>query len=199
MSSNTASRASTAKNSIDNDSVYREEARSAHDGLRDEYVGKVDTKAKEYAKANKCGALRKLRERAGEIWTEAGEVAATHESGCQTRVAVKPKTPKKPRDPKPKDPKPKDPPPDTSGKSASELTNEARVAAKSGQFGKAIRLCEQALAKKRGDQDAAMVCVIAACNLKNAAKAKRYINKLRSAGRKGMARQICLKQGVKVD
>ena len=44
-----------------------------------------------------------------------------------------------------------------------------------------------------------MVCVIAACNLKNAAKAKRYIGKLRSAGRKGMARQICLKQGVKVD
>ena len=185
-------------NEIDNDSVYREEARDTHDGLRDDYVTTVDAKAKEYAKAKKCGALRKLKDRAGEIWTEAGEAAAAHEDSCDTRVAVKPRDPK-PRDPKPKDPKPKDPPPDTSGKSAAELTNEARSAAKSGQFGKAIRLCEQALAKKRGDQDAAMVCVIASCNLKNATKAKRYINKLRSAGRKGMARQICLKQGVKVD
>jgi pSer/pThr/pTyr-binding forkhead associated (FHA) protein/tetratricopeptide (TPR) repeat protein len=191
---------------LDNDSFYREEARDTHDSLRDEFVAKTEAQAKELVRTNKCANLPKLEEKAGAVWPEAGAVVAAQRAICDQRVAVKdpPTNGKKPPDDK------KPPPgddddggsavdPSAAGKTAAQLTEEARVAAKTGQFGKAIRLCESALALDKNDQDAAMVCVIASCNLKNVSKAKKYIGKLRSDSRKGMARQICLKQGVKVD
>jgi len=182
---------------IEADSVYREAARPAHDQLRDEYVAKIEERAQALASAKKCTDLRKLEANAGKIWQEAGAAASRYLSKCSRTAQVDTPHRKPPHEEKKPPPEDKTPPP--SGKSAAQLTADARAAAKAGQFGKAIRLCEQALSIKNGDQDAAMVCVIASCNLKNATKAKRYIGKLRSAGRKGMARQICLKQGVKVD
>ncbi len=189
---------STLFEDIENDSVYREQARPAHDQLRDEYVQKTEDRARVLASGKKCRDLRKLEASAGKIWTEAGAAAGRYLEKCSTASRAH-KTPDRKPPPVDRKPPPEDKTPPPSGKSAAQLTADARAAAKAGQFGKAIRLCEQALSIKNGDQDAAMVCVIASCNLKNASKAKKYIGKLRSAGRKGMARQICLKQGVKVD
>jgi hypothetical protein len=84
------------------------------------------------------------------------------------------------------------------GDEVSELTNAARDAAKSGQWGRALALGEKALAIDPADQEARMVCAIAACSLRSAAKAERHLGALRSPSRRGMARQICLKNGVEL-
>ena len=49
----------------------------------------------------------------------------------------------------------------------------------------------------RSNQEAVMVCALAACNLKSKGKAKKYIGRL-SASRAGLARQSCLRNGVDV-
>jgi len=196
---------------IDAMSVYKEQARDEHDRLRDEYVAARTAEAQALAKASKCRDLAKLSEKAGAVWPEAAEAVDKVAESCTERVASTAPDPKPDRrdtrratsaakpDPKP-DPEEDDSKgsSDTSGKDANELTNEARAAAKTGQWGKALRLCEAALAQKSGDQEAAMVCALAACNIKSASKAKKYMAKLRSPSRKGMARQICLKNGVDI-
>jgi hypothetical protein len=67
-----------------------------------------------------------------------------------------------------------------------------------GSWGKALRLCDEAAEKDRGDQDNAMVCALAACNIKSASKARKHMARLKSPSRKRMARQTCLKNGVDV-
>jgi ABC transport system ATP-binding/permease protein len=192
---------------IDGDSVYKEQARPDYDRLVDEYTRRKVSEAEKLAAKGKCADMKRLAEEGRRISPSIGdEIDAVNCGG----VAVAPKDPsdpvKPPKDP-PKDPvkPPKDPPPDPppggdgdSAKSAAELTAEAREAARSGQWGKALRLCESAAAKDRGDQDNAMVCALAACNIKSASKAKKHMDRLKSPSRKGMARQTCLKNGVDV-
>jgi Flp pilus assembly protein TadD len=74
--------------------------------------------------------------------------------------------------------------------------DQAKAAAKDTQYGKALRLCRAALGKRPGDQEATMVCAIAACNLNNEVAAKKYVRRIKSAQRKSMARQICLKHNI---
>lgn len=82
---------------------------------------------------------------------------------------------------------------------AASLLVQSRDAAKRGEWGKALRLSEKYLDSHRGDAEALMVAALAACNLKNKRLATAYIGKLSSPTRKGMARQICLRNGVEID
>jgi hypothetical protein len=115
-------------------------------------------------------------------------------------VKVSPRAPKKAVDPPKTVPadEVKDELPDRADMTVRELTSQAKAAVKAQQLGKGLRICEQALAKKPGDQEAVMVCAIAACKLKQATKAKRYIGRLRSSQRSSMARQICLTNNIVV-
>jgi hypothetical protein len=81
------------------------------------------------------------------------------------------------------------------GDCPTQLMDDARAAAKNTQWGKALRLCEQRLACDKGDNGAVLVCAIAACNMKNTAKAKAYISRL-SSSQQSFARQSCLRNGV---
>jgi hypothetical protein len=84
------------------------------------------------------------------------------------------------------------------GSSAEALTNEARAAAKTGEWGRALRLVDQALALDPTSQDALMVGILAACNLHNADRARDYHDRISSPARRGMGRQSCLKNGVEI-
>ena len=64
-------------------------------------------------------------------------------------------------------------------------------------FGKARRLCSQALEIKRGDSRAASVCAIASCSLGNERQAKRYYN-MTAGQRKNQVYQICITKGLNV-
>ncbi len=188
---------------IDQDSVYRDRSRDMHDRLRDQYVANTLVQAKRLVRAKKCRELAQMAERAGAVWAEAGQAVGIEVEAC--RAAEAPPVPRPPRPPPP-EPAPVDEPVDeptdiddgTGGKSALQLIAEAEQAAKVGQFGRALRLCEDALRKQRGHQQAVMVCAIAACNLKNLTKAKQYYNQIQASSRKSMARQICLRNSVKL-
>ena len=85
----------------------------------------------------------------------------------------------------------------TGGGTAEQLADQAANAARAGEYGKALRLAEESLA--RGvTQPALTTAAIAACNLKEADKAKRYVAKL-SGQRQGMVRQVCLRNNVSID
>ena len=78
-------------------------------------------------------------------------------------------------------------------------TAQARDAARNGQWARALSLCESAASMDSGDQDTAMVCALAACNIKSASKAKTHLDRLRSPSRRGMAVRTCKKNGVIID
>jgi pSer/pThr/pTyr-binding forkhead associated (FHA) protein len=201
---------------IDPTSVYKEQARDDHDRLRDEYLADLDAKIARLA--TNCRKLKAIK--VPPEWTAAGEKLQSAINNCEQAVAAKKDTRRTTKRSSSGGSSSggsssggsssggsssggsssggSSSGGSTSSKSAAELTNEARAAAKTGHWGKALRLCESALAKKSSDQEAAMVCALAACNIKSASKAKKYMKKLRSPSRKGMARQICLKNGVDI-
>ena len=79
-------------------------------------------------------------------------------------------------------------------------SSASEAAARNGQYGKALRLCEDALRVDKSNVRATTACAIAACNLKLAAKAKTYINRLAGQGARHAAmRQICLRLQVPID
>jgi hypothetical protein len=77
-----------------------------------------------------------------------------------------------------------------------QLHDEARDAYRSDQFGRALNRCEMALALRPGDQAATLTCAFAACRMKQAAKAKKFMRSLSSETRQDMVRQTCIKSGV---
>ena len=195
---------------IDGDSIYKEKAREAHDRMRDEYVGAVRGRAAGLAKQSKCKDIDRLAEQASNLWPEAGDAARAEGEKCQTAVATV-----EPKDKTPKDKTPKDKTgsgsgssggssssgggsSSSSGKSVQQLVDDANAAARNGQYGKALRSAEDALKQDSGNSQALTAAAIAACNLKDTSKAKKYIGKL-SGQRQGMVRQVCLRNNVNVD
>ena len=86
------------------------------------------------------------------------------------------------------------------GRTAAELTAEAQTAARAAQWGKALNLSEQALGARpdSGTRLAAVTtAALAACSLKNLAKARQHYAQL-PAARQAMIRQRCLANGVDV-
>ncbi|MCE9578207.1 MAG: FHA domain-containing protein [Deltaproteobacteria bacterium] len=193
---------------IDPDSIYKDRARDLHDKLHTQYVNDNLVRAKQLAAQHKCKDVAKLGEQAGKIWPDAKD--AINGVACSEAVAVNPpgggggsgKPPGGGGDVTPPgggggSAKPPGGGGDSGGNPAA-LLDEAKAAAKNSQWGKALRLCEEAMRSSKGNQEAVMVCALASCNLKNTAKAKLYIGQLGSA-RAQMARQSCLRNGVEVE
>jgi pSer/pThr/pTyr-binding forkhead associated (FHA) protein len=186
------------------DSIYKDRARDIHDKLHTAFVNDNVARARALAGQHKCKDIAKLGEQAGRIWPDAKD--SIDAVACNEAVAVAP--PDGGHKPPPGGGSGSDggtkPPPDGGGGGTppagnpAALLDEAKAAAKNSQWGKALRLCEEAMRSDKNNQEAVMVCALASCNLKNTAKAKAYIGRL-GAARAGMARQSCLRNGVEVE
>jgi pSer/pThr/pTyr-binding forkhead associated (FHA) protein len=186
---------------IDKKSAYHGEAQQEHDRVRDAYITAVEAEAEALFDQRKCPIIRKLQQDATKQWAEAGQRVGEVFDACRKAVPPPP-TPRRP-------PPTPTPPPDTtepdepdaaterSNKSFDELLGEAQEAARSNLYGKARRLCSQALEVRRGEPRAVMVCAIAACNLGNARLAKRYYA-MATTDQKNQLYQICRNKGIEV-
>lgn len=193
------------------DSIYKNRARDDHDRIRAEYTKAVMAQADAFAKKGKCKELSDLVARSRATWDSVGdEVAAV---GCNrpTQVAVK-ETVKSDQTTNAEQPKDNTPPPpsdedkqptddeessdDKPTKSYEQLMEEAKEAAKQGQYGKARKQCADALKLRPKDPDAVTLCGLAACNMKNAKLAKKY-QEMANPQRKQIIRQFCLKAGLR--
>lgn len=199
---------------IDDESVYKELARPKHDEIRNDYVDQVRKVADKMAKRKQCARIAREAKKAAKLWEEAERVWNEALDECnRIKNAVATNTPNNDR-PRPRNPKPRNPKPKngnngttnngttnngaTSGLSANQLAAQARNAVQQGQWGKGLLLCQKALAKSPNHQESVTVCAFAACMLRNKAQATRYMNKMRAADRRAMARSICLRNGVQV-
>lgn len=183
-------------------SVYKVKAQPDHDRLKAEYVAYQGQVAGKAAAKGDCREQRRMARQVIPQWPEAREAILSH--SCRVAVARAPKesggssssgdaSASSGGDGSTTSGGASSPP---AGPDYDELMVEAKAAARDNHMAKAHRLCRQALDRKPGDQDATMVCGIAACNLNKAAQAKKYIAKTKSSTRKGMIRQICLRNGV---
>lgn len=186
---------------IDKKSTYRDEAQQEHDRVRDAYVSAVEAEAEALFDQRKCPIIRKLQQDASKQWPEAGQRVGEVFDACRKAVpAPQPRRPTPTPTPTPPDTtEPDEPevPPERSNKSFDELLNEAQEAARNNLYGKARRLCSQALEVRRGEPRAVMVCAIAACNLGNARLAKRYYA-MATTDQKNQLYQICRNKGIEV-
>lgn len=64
------------------------------------------------------------------------------------------------------------------------------------RYEEALELCGQAVEQNPDDQQAIVACVIASCNLKQSAKAQKYMRRVKSAVRKAGLKQICMRLDV---
>ncbi len=91
-------------------------------------------------------------------------------------------------------PKPPPTPPDPDISTA-ELVEQAEKALMGTQYGKGSKLCAQVLDREPENQRALTACVIAACNLRQSSKAKKYIRRIKSSQRRQGLKQICTRIG----
>ncbi len=188
--------------SIDRESVYRVKGQPEHDRMRDEYVEQTERRARRAARRGQCDQLRRIAADARSIWPEAGSAVAG--IPCRQRVADASSERTETGEPDPPDQQ-DEPTRQPSGQQAggsqppvSEVVEEAQAAARSGEYARALRLCEDALRRSRGHSQALMVCLISACNLRNVSKARHYMSQI-SGDQRLYARQICLRNGVDVE
>jgi len=88
----------------------------------------------------------------------------------------------------------------TGPKAADDLAQESETFVKRGMYANAMKKCEKALTVNDGHARALTACVIAACNLKLAAKARTYQSRLKAhPARHAQTRQICLRNSIDVD
>lgn len=198
---------------IDQNSIYKDQAREIHNDVRDKYVGQTAARAKILAKKRRCSDLDDLREKAAGTWEEASDALAGID--CSEAVA------KNGQDDKKKKKKKRRNEQQGNGSSGSnsgnggnsgnsgnggngssrptkpykQLMDEARAAMMKNQYGKARARCDEALKLKPRDGGAATLCGIAACNMRKARLAKKYQAMVPNA-RKAMIRQQCLKAGL---
>ncbi len=76
-----------------------------------------------------------------------------------------------------------------------QLVDDAQDASRQGKYAEALRDSEEALRGEPGNAQALTTAAIAACNLKDPGKAKRYLGKL-SGARQAMIVQVCKRNGI---
>jgi pSer/pThr/pTyr-binding forkhead associated (FHA) protein len=178
---------------IDSNSVYKIRGEADHDRLKGEYERMQRQAAEKLAKKNKCSDIERIARNTPQEWSD----VASAISGVRCKDSsggTRPNNTTNNNNNNNNTP----PPPDT-GPSYDQLMAQAKAAVKDTQYGKGLKACRQALEKKPGDQMAVVTCVIASCNLKNAASAKKYLRKVKSATRKAGLKQICMRLNVKTD
>lgn len=87
--------------------------------------------------------------------------------------------------------------PEPTGKLA-QLIEDSEEAGKNHQFGKAHRLCSQALDMEPGQPRAVMLCAIAACNLGNKRLSQKYYEMAGTEQRQQQIYQICMNKGIEL-
>lgn len=189
---------------IDKTSVYHADAQKAHDEARAAYVAEVEAEAEALLDQRKCPQIRRLQDKARAVWAEAAKpldeiFEECRRAGAATAQVRRPQPPPdttetvEPDVPDTNEP----PPPPPPRQSVDQLVAEAQEAALKGQYGKARKLCEQALEQQSREPRAILSCAIAACNLGNARLAKRYYG-MASPDQKGQIYQICRQKGIEV-
>ncbi len=190
-------RAVHAFEKISTDSVYKNQAREAYDRLHDEFIASRVTYGKTLAKQKKCAELKKLANISGNTFPDAR--TELDKLPCDDQLATGPGPDHTPGPGSSHEVTP--PPGPASGKPAAEQLNDASAAASAGQYGRALSLAESAMGAKDIDSTlkakAVTLAGLAACNTKNAAKAKKYYG-MSPAGRQTLLRQACLKQGIEL-
>lgn len=180
------------------DSVYKNKARDQYDQFHEQYVADKKREGAALARAHKCKELKRLATEAGKVFPDAGDAVGAIE--CEEQVASgNPPGDKPPGDKPPGDKPPADKPPAGGGDPA-QLLADAETAAKTSNWGRALKLAEQSIGAKADGPTrarAAMVAALAACNLKNQGKAKTYYA-MATPTSKTLVRQRCLSNGIEV-
>ena len=187
-------RAVRAFEKISTDSVYKNQARGTYDQLHDEFVASRVNYGKQLAKQKKCAELKKMAKISGNTFPDAETEMNKIECEAAT-VAVGPGSGSGSVTPPPP------PPPPTGGGDPAQLLTDAQAAASAGQYGRALGLAEQAM-KSPGinatlKSKGVTLAGLAACNTKNASKAKTYYG-MSPPARQTLLRQACLKQGIEL-
>lgn len=194
---------------IDEASVYKIKGRADHDRLKGEYSRYQLQVAQKAGKRGKCVELASLAEQTPPEWPEIANAIAgtkcrppdassnttsnTSKNAASNSNSGSSNTHNVDKNAGDGDDQ------GASSLSYDELMEQATAAIKDTQFGKGLKLCRQALQKQPNDQRATMTCVIASCNLKDAASAKKFVRKIKSAARRSGLRQICLKHDIELN
>lgn len=186
--------------SIGKGSVYRAQAQEAHDAALEAYVSaEVLPEAQRLLDGRKCAQLQTFENRVRRQWSAAAGQLPEIVSECRSALRAsnrnnRPSGNNGQQNNQQSSDGDNDPPPEPS-KSFDELMAEAREAAKINLYGKALRLCSDALKLQPGEQEAVSVCAIAACGMGNQKQAKRY-HRMAIGTRQNQILQICQSKGV---
>ncbi|RMH41014.1 MAG: FHA domain-containing protein [Deltaproteobacteria bacterium] len=199
--------AKSAFAAIDRDSVYRLRAQPELDALRDQYIAELRREAATHTAARDCRAITRMAIEAGKLWVEARSALDEAAAACRKQAAVaierpKPRKPpeRKPPERKPPERKPPEPvrkPPPVNA-SPDELADAASEAAKKHNYGRANKLCEDALEIQPTHPRARLICTIAACRMSNEKRARRHYARLSEAAKRSV-KQLCAQQGIQLD
>ncbi len=191
-------RAVKAFEKITTDSVYKNQARGTYDQLHDEFLTSRVNMAKQYAKQKKCAELKRMAVIAGRTFPDVAD--EMNKVACEAdQVADGPGS--RPGSGPGSGPGTGAVTPPTGGATAAQLLTDANAAASASQWGRALTLAEQAMKAPGIDaankSKAVTIAGLAACNTKNAGKAKSYYG-MSPPGRQTLLRQACLKQGIEL-
>jgi pSer/pThr/pTyr-binding forkhead associated (FHA) protein/tetratricopeptide (TPR) repeat protein len=183
---------------IDKKSAYHPEAQAAHDKARDSYLAEREAEAEELFDQRKCPGIRKLQNDANALWPESAQRLGELAEACRKAGVAQQQQQRPPPTPPPPPPdEPDEPDEPRSDKSVTELVAEAQDAAFKGQYGRARKLCEQALEVQPREPRAVSICATAACGLGNARLAKRYYDQAVGPERR-MIQQLCSGKGIEL-
>jgi ABC transport system ATP-binding/permease protein len=191
---------------LDPESVYRVKAQPDHDRLKADFIKEQQRIGKRLADRGRCREQEQRAADAGKVWADARPAVLAYPCKQVAGGVAGPGTPPGGETPPGTG---GETPPGTGGETPpnnggtppasatfEQLLEQSREAAGDGQYGKSLKLCEQALDKKPSDQVTAMTCGISACRLKNAVKARKFIRRLNTEKQQTQLRQICLQDGV---
>ncbi len=176
---------------IDAGSDYAERGRADHDRVRDRYIAMVAKEANRLARKSSRCDFDEMAARARTAWPEAGDAVDESQKACVAKRAKRAKPPKT-------NPTGNRAGGDATSKNSDELATEAGNSARNGNYGRALKLCEDALDLEPSHSHARAVCTISACMVNHAAKAKRHYSRL-SSGAKRLAASQCAKAGLKLE
>jgi tetratricopeptide (TPR) repeat protein len=199
---------------IDPESAYKVMAQPDHDRLKTEFVARQGRDGRRMADRGRCKDQERRAIEVARVWPEAGRAVLS--TPCKTGGQVASTGGSTPGgatagvDPGGKPPngspgagtKPPGGAPGSNGGSTAggatfdQLLDQSAIEARNANYDRSLQLCEQALEKRPGDQGAYRTCGLAACRLRNLAKARKYIRKLNKPEQQIAVSQICMQEGI---
>jgi ABC transport system ATP-binding/permease protein len=161
---------------------FRGKATPQYDELKVSWLKQREARAKQFAQKGQCDQIDRVVREVGELAPDDKATIEKIKTGCKPAVA------EVPNKPPPADPA------DTALLDAK--LNEAKMAARVGNYAEARRKVEEVLAGRPGDQGALVTGVIASCRLNDNDRAARYYAKIRPGQQRTMAKQSCATLGI---